>query len=256
MTAIKLYGYATSPYVRKTGCFLHYKGVDFEHVPVNPSNPAETIGFTDGRQVPVLEIDGEWKLESSLHASWLDEVIPEKPLCPPEHAHKIQEIDEWVSNSFLLSMFRNSIDGEMNLKWRSRGWRLAALVSAHTPLPEELRNSWPDRVRSAPFIQHMATQLDLSESAEDMRARIGLELAGLIGDGPFIGGFDQPTMLDFAVFPQLVFGYMFGLEERLSAADHPVTRRWMKRVAKHLPPNPTLLADWMQVKSLEDAFAD
>ena len=36
MANIKLYGYATSPYVRKTGCFLYYKGIDFTHIPVNP----------------------------------------------------------------------------------------------------------------------------------------------------------------------------------------------------------------------------
>ena len=59
MTSVKLYGYATSPFVRKTGCFLYYKGVDFTHVPVNPIAPEETIGFTNGSQVPVLEIDGD-----------------------------------------------------------------------------------------------------------------------------------------------------------------------------------------------------
>ena len=39
MKSINLYGYATSPYVRKTACFLYYKGLDFTHVPVNPFKP-------------------------------------------------------------------------------------------------------------------------------------------------------------------------------------------------------------------------
>ena len=136
MKSIKLYGYATSPYVRKTGCFLYYKGIDFTHVPVNPIKPKATIGHTNGTQVPVLEVDGEWRRESSDHARWLDE----------------------------------------------------------------------------------------------------------------------PTMLDFAVFPQLVFGYMFGLEENLSAATHPVIKGWLKRVSEHLPKNPTLAADKMQVNSLAEAL--
>ena len=256
MKSIKLYGYATSPFVRKTGCFLYYKGLDFTHVPVNPIAPDETIGFTNGTQVPVLEIDGEWRRESSEHAHWLDQLFPEKPLCPPEHAEKIAEIDDWISNTFLLNIFRPAIDGMVDLKARFRGWRLAALVSAHTPLPEEVRHMWPDFVSKAPFIQAMAERMDLSESLADAQLRIGLELVTHIGEGPFMGGFKHPTMLDLAVFPQLVFGFMFGLEPRLSAADHPVIKAWLARVAKHLPANPTLIADWMQIEKLEHALSE
>jgi len=254
MTSVKLYGYCTSPYVRKTGCFLFYKEINFTHIPVNPSDPAETIGFTNGTQVPVLEINGEWKLESSDHAYWLDELFPEKPLCPKDHADKISEIDNWVSNTFLVSIFRFAIDAEMNLDFMFRSWRLAALVSSQTPLSEEIRHMWPLGLRHAPFIQDMAKHMDLTESYEDMQVRIGLELAAHIGDGPFMGGFQEPTMLDLAVFPQVIFGYMFGLEERLSSAEHPVIKAWMQRVAKHLPQNPTLAPNWMQLNALTDAL--
>ena len=68
MAQIKLYGYATSPYVRKNRCFLYYKGIDFTYVPVSPLKPRATIGHTNGTQVPVLEVDGEWRRESSDHA--------------------------------------------------------------------------------------------------------------------------------------------------------------------------------------------
>jgi len=227
MKTVKLYGYATSPYVRKVGCFLYYKGIEFEHVPVNPINPAATIGHTKGTQVPVLEIDGEYRRESSELAFWLDEVFPEKPLCPAEHRKKIKAIDAWISDTFLISIFRSAIDGELDLNMRFRAWRLAALVSAHTPLP-----------------------VDLTESAKDMNMRIGMELIAHIGEGPYMGGFDKPTMLDFAVFPQLVWGYMFGLEKYLSAARSPVLKDWMRRVSEHLPSNPTLVSDEMLVNPL------
>jgi glutathione S-transferase len=70
-----------------------------------------------------------------------------------------------------------------------------------------------------------------------------------------MGELDQPSMLDFAVFPQLVFGYMFGLEERCSAANHhPAIKDWLRRVAKHLPKNPTLAADRMQIHALSSVF--
>ena len=96
--------------------------------------------------------------------------------------------------------------------------------------------------------------MDLTESYEDMQVRIFSELAGHIGDGPYMGGLDQPTMLDFAVFPQLVFSYMFGLQETLSAATDPVIEGWLQRVSQHLPKNPTLAADKMQVNSLAEAL--
>jgi hypothetical protein len=127
-------------------------------------------------------------------------------------------------------------------------------VSAQTPLPEQVRHLWPELLKKAPFIQDMAKHMDLTESHRDMQVRVFLELLGHIGDGPYMGGLDQPTMLDLAVFPQLVWGYMFGLEENLSAAKQPVVKDWLKRVSEHLPDNPTLVADEMQINSLAEAL--
>ncbi len=83
-----------------------------------------------------------------------------------------------------------------------------------------------------------------------MQMRIAGELVAHIGEGPYLGGLAQPTMLDLAVFPQLVWGYMFGLEERLSAAAHPVIKAWLRRVAEHLPENPVLAPDELQVQTI------
>ena len=254
MKSIKLYGYATSPFVRKTGCFLYYKGVDFEHVPVNPLKPKATIVHTDGTQVPVLEIDGEWRRESSDHAYWLDELFPEKPLYPSEHRDKIDEIERWITDKYLPSIFRTAIDGKFNRHFVKRAWRLASIVSAQTPLPLPVRLYWPIGLKTAPFIREMAKQFDRNESLEDMQMRLYSELVSHIGNGPFMGELDQPTMLDFAVFPQLVFGYMFGLEEKLNAAKHPAVKTWLARVYEHLPENPTLAPDHMQVHSLKVAL--
>ena len=252
MTEIKLYGYATSPFVRKTACFLYYKGLAFTHVPVNPLDPHTTLAHTNGTQVPVLEIDGEYRRESSEHAYWLDDLYPEKPLCPPAHAEKVKDIDDWISDTYLRSIFR--IDGELDLQFRLRGWRLAALVSAHTPLSSEDQQRWPELLKTMPFIVEMSKSIDASESRDDMRMRIFSELLGHLGSGPYIGELDEPSMLDFAIFPQLVFGYMFGLEETLSAAAHPSVKQWLQRVAQHLPDNPTLVADHMQVNALADGL--
>lgn len=255
MANVKLYGYATSPYVRKTGCFLYYKGIDFTHIPVNPLKVKATIGHTNGTQVPVLEINGKWRRESSDHAQWLDELFPEKPLYPEAHRQKIDHIDRWISNQYLISLFRPAIDGSLNLEFARRAWRLAAIVNADTPLPLPVRLIWPVGLRRARFIQDMSRHIDLTESIDDMRARLFLELIEHIDDGPFLGGLEQPTMLDFAVFPQLIFSYLFGLEEQLSAAAYPPLKDWLKRVSEHLPNNPTLAADKMQVRALSDALS-
>ena len=255
MTTVKLYGYATSPYVRKVGCFLYYKGIDFTHLPVSPLEPHKTIGHTGGAQVPVLEIDGEWRRESSELGKWLDQVFPDKPVYPEAHRAAIDTIDQWISDTFLISQFRGAIDGPMTLGFRHRAWRLAALVDAHTPLPAPVRHGWPQLLKTAPFIQDMAKHMDLNESFKDMQMRIFAQFVGHLGQGPFMGGLDQPTMLDLAIFPQLVFGYMFGLEEQLSAAMHPGIKQWLIAVSGYLPDNPVLAADAMQVRSIADGLA-
>lgn len=256
MKSINLYGYATSPYVRKTACFLYYKGLDFTHVPVNPIKTKGTIGHTNGTQVPVLEIDGEWRRESSDHAHWLDEIFPEKPLYPLEHQQKIDQIDDWISHKYLPSLFRGAIDGPFDRNFIKRSWRLAALVNAQTPLPFYIRFIWPFGLRRARFINDMSQHIDFSLSIKDMYMQLFMELLEHIGDGPFMGELEKPTMLDFAVFPQLVFGYMFGLEEQLSAAKHPTIKAWLARVSEHLPENPLLASDKMQVNSLKEALSN
>ena len=75
MAKIRLYGYSTSPFVRKLGCCLYYKQLPFEFVPVDPTNP-EQIAFTGQTQVPVLQIDDEWRNDSTPLALWLDELFP------------------------------------------------------------------------------------------------------------------------------------------------------------------------------------
>ena len=256
MTDIKLYGYATSPYVRKVGCFLYYKKLEFEHVAINPLEAEERLSFIGGTQVPVLVIDGEARRESSELAFWLDEKFSERPLCPAAHRETILKLDDWISNTFLTSIFRAALDGEMTLQKRYRFWRLAALVSAGSPMPSKICHMWPDFVSTAPFIQEMRKHVNMDESAGEMAARIGMELAAHIGDGSYMGGLSEPSMLDLAVLPQLVFGVLGGLEDGLTAARHPVIKAWIERMMAHLPANPTLVEDYMVVKSVSDALAE
>lgn len=252
MPKIRLYGYATSPFVRKTAAFLYFKQLEFEHVPVNPADPTETIGHTGGTQVPVLEVDGEWRTESSEHALWLDELYPERPLCEPEHGDQILEIDRWVSD-FLHAGFRAITEGPMSAQMRMYLWRMAEIVNAHTPLPDEIRNSWPELVREAPFIRAMVDRMNLEESYPDMETRYGLELIARLGDGPFLGGLAKPSMADLALFPNIAFSFMVGLADEPEVARVAPLMAWFNRLASLLPENPILVRDFFIVNPLKRA---
>jgi len=242
---IKLYGYSTSPFVRKVAACLYYKQLPFEHVPVNPVDPSNVIAITGKRQVPVLTIGDDWKMDSTPIAIWLDERFPERPLLPSDAQARarIMEIDDWMNDMFLPSYFRGALDGKKDLNSKFMGWRLAAIVSAHTPLPEHIRHRWPELLGYAPFIVKMVEGLDRDESLKDMQMRLGMEMLGHLGSGPFMGGSDVPSLADLSLFPQLVFPYMAGLSAAIPTDAAPPLKAWRQAVAKHLPRNPILVPD-------------
>lgn len=251
MTDIKLYGYSTSPFVRKVGCCLYYKQLPFEFVPVNPVDSKE-IGFTGQTQVPVLQIGEEWRKDSTPLAQWLDERFPDRPLLgnSDSERNQILAMDKWVTDSVILSLFRSAYDAEMTAQYRHRAWRLASIVSSQTPLPEEIRAAWPDLLKMAPFIKHMMIDVDQSETLNDMIGRVGLELIENLQGGPFFGGREQPSLVDFAVFPQVVFGYMVGMEQDLLIALEPSLKNWLNNMKSIMPKNPLLVPDFMIVNQL------
>jgi len=248
---VKLYGYSTSPFVRKVGCCLYYKDLPFEFIPVNPMEPKE-IAFTGQTQVPVLQIGNEWRTDSTPLAIWLDESFPEKPLLgkTPQERESILAMDSWVTDSLILAGFRSAYEGEMNAKFRHRAWRLAAIVSSQTPLPDEMRNAWPDLLKTAPFIKHMMCHADESETLSEMLARVPLQLIGNLQGGPFFGGRKEPSLVDFAIFPQVVFMYMVGIDQHLGLTLAPPLNNWLNNMKPLMPKNPLLVPDFMIVNDL------
>ncbi len=257
MADIKLYGYSTSPYVRKVGCCLYYKQLPFEFVPVNPIDNRQ-IKFTRQTQVPVLQMGNEWRLDSTPLALWLDELFPDRPLFgrTPEEREDILAVDKWVSESLIVSGFKTVYETPMNARLRAMAWRLANIVSSQTPLPDEVRNAWPQLLKTAPFIKHMVRCADTSESAKAMRDRVGIELFQHFGGGPFFGARTEPSLLDFAIFPQLVFAFMVGTEDELAIAQIAELRDWIVRMMQYLPQNPLLVPDYMIIHSLEGAMGE
>jgi len=251
VTDIKLYGYSTSPYVRKVGCCLYYKDLPFEFVPVNPIDSKE-IAFTGQTQVPVLQIGDMWRTDSTPLAIWLDELFPEKPLFgnTEQERESILALDSWVTDSLILAGFRSVYEGEMNAKFRHRAWRLGAIVSSQTPVSDEIRNAWPDLLKTLPFIKHMMCKLDTSESLAEMQARVPLQLIENLQGGPFFGGRENPSLVDFAIFPQVVFSYMVGMDQHLGITLEPSLNNWLNNMKPFFPKNPLLVPDFMIVNEL------
>lgn len=254
MTAdITLYGYTTSPFVRKVSCYLYYKGLPFEFVGVSPVEPDKTIGFTGGTQVPVLKIGGEWRTDSSPIGHWLEELYPQKPLLGISEAERktITKIDDWASEQFIPGMiFRSAVDGEKNEAFKKRAWRLAEIVSSGATLPDHIQKAWPDVISTAPFIQRMVNELDRSEPLLAMQQRLIVELTAHLGEGPFLGGLSAPSLADFAIYPQIMFNYQVGLINNLILLEHPTLAPWLERVAATLPRNPWCVNESIIVNEL------
>ena len=111
MADIKLYGYSTSPFVQKVACYLYYKELPFEFVPVNLIGQPE-LAFTGQTQVPVLKIDDEWRLDSTPLGIWLDQRFPDKPLLGQnqEQRELILNIDRWITDGYIAAIFRTMVD--------------------------------------------------------------------------------------------------------------------------------------------------
>jgi len=241
---IKLYSYPTSPFAQKVSCYLKYKNLDFEFIGVNPMTNAE-IRFTKQKQVPVLEIGGEWRKESSELGMWLDELYPDKSIIPSDDSgrEKILKIDRWITDSLIPTNFRRVVEWENTFFSIQNGWKLARAVHAASRIPWYARLLWPFAVKKAPFIVNMVKALDLNESMADRVARLQSEFIEHLGNGPFLGGQDQPTLADLSAFPIIVAPHFMGMKTVTPMLNDPIVREWSRLVHTHLPENPLLIDD-------------
>jgi glutathione S-transferase len=244
MDKITLYGYATSPFVMKVGCYLQYKKLPFEFVPVNPVTPTQ-IKFTQQRQVPVLKIGDEWRKDSSQLGIWLDEHFPEKSIMGGAQREEVLAIDDWVSEHLIPARFRAAVQWESTFDAIRNGWTLSTAVNAGTPIPKIVRLLWPFFVRKAGFIVDMVKQLDLNESMPDMRQRLCTEFVTHLADGPFLGGLVQPSLADLSAYPTIVAGHLMGMRGKSAMLEHKAVIDWSRRVQTTLPDNPLLVPDYL-----------
>lgn len=244
MPHVTLYGYPTSPYVMKVACYLKYKKIPYDYVPVNPVSPVQ-IKFTGQRQVPVLTIGDEWRKDSTPLGIWLNENFPERNILGDSKAdtQHILAIDRWISDHLITSVFRSAVDWESAWDSMRDGWLLARAVNNATPIPAFARVLWPFLVRRAKFIVDMVERLDRTESMSAMRERMRSEFLEHLGDGPFLGGRDTISLADLSAYPTIVSGYLMGMHQDVPFLRDDKVIAWCGRMQAKLPDNPLLVPD-------------
>lgn len=244
MSNIQLFTYPTSPYGQKVSCYLKFKKLDFRFIGVNPLTN-DQIKFSRQRQVPILQIGDEWRKDSSELGLWLEELYPDKSILPssPDDQIKVLEVDRWISDELIPSMFRGAYEWQSNYNSITNCWKLARAVSSATPLPSYVRLIWPLGVKRAPFIVDMVKQLDLTESMDAMYSRLQNEFVSKLEGAEFLGGQAQPSIADLSAFPIIVNAYMMGMRSKTFLLDKPEIKAWAKRVSVYLPENPLLVPD-------------
>jgi glutathione S-transferase len=227
----------------KVSCYLAYKKLDYQFVGVNPLTYRQ-VAFTNKRQVPVIQINDEWKLESSEIGMWLEARYPGDQLLGISEADQaaILELDKWVSDKLIPSLFRITVDWPSIGIGLKNGWKLARAVNQATPIPFWALFLWPVLIRKAKFITAMMVNLNRSEKLEHGQKKLVEQFITHLDGGPFLGGMSTPTLADLSAFSIIVFPDRFGLQGDTDWITNPVVVKWIHAVQKRLPENPFLVS--------------
>jgi len=242
---LRLYSYALSPFAAKVHCYLCYKGLEFETFYVNPLRVREELPL--GHQIPVLEIDGEYKNDSTPIGLWLEQRFPQRPKLLPEDQRdqaRVLAIDRWVTDSLIPVVMRMMLAiGEplrVRVRNRSRGARvLNATVPVGIPLP--LRLVYPFVIARVGFLQRMVAVTDLSRPNVEVFAAAIDELVEHIAAGLFLGGLNSPSLADCSAYAQLALPYLAGYDGVDAFTRNRAVFDWFVRVGAVLEGTTALL---------------
>ena len=239
---IRLYTYAMSPFAAKVHCFLLYKGLDFECFYINPLRVKQDLPV--GRQIPVVRIGDECRADSTPIGLWLDERFPDQPrLLPAEgpERERLLAIDTWVSNCLIPGSFRSypgdGIDHILN------GWKLSHVMAntAQGGLPLWLRAAWPLLITRVGFVRRLVALADDGLPVRESKLKLYDEFLAHLGDGPFLGGRDEPSLPDLAAYPQFALYYITGFRGGEDILERPALMEWLGRMRPYVDRNPPMV---------------
>jgi len=114
--SITLYGATLSPFVRKIRIFLAEKGLDYEHVQIDPFNkPADYENMSPFGRIPALKDGDKTLADSAVICSYLEEKYPGPPLYPSDPYLKARTLwfekfgDYELAPQTTFRVFRNRV---------------------------------------------------------------------------------------------------------------------------------------------------
>ncbi len=191
---IRLFTQSMNPFTEKVAAALALKRLPFERVV--SEDPEDVRRWSPiARTLPVLEVEGRRKADSTEIVRWLDELFPEPPLysSDPRTADAQRNLADWSDNSF---------------SWYWNRWRAARYPQPGDEAPIE--DSLIARIKGqigrtlGPSLGHaLRTRADLRELEiiRELQDRMD-DLVGFLGDRPFFHA-DEPSIADLSVYAML-----------------------------------------------------
>lgn len=81
---LKLHGFSVSNYTNMVKQCLLEKGVEFEQLPVRPSQDDEFLAMSPMGKIPCLETEGGYLIETPVILEYLEDIYPDPPMYPSQ----------------------------------------------------------------------------------------------------------------------------------------------------------------------------
>ncbi|MEE4378078.1 MAG: glutathione S-transferase family protein [Candidatus Competibacteraceae bacterium] len=248
---ILLYVDATDPYSAMVNCWLDYKGLEFSVIHVSPLSRRQ-IGFTAQSTLPVLKIGDEWRVGSLQIGLWLEERFPDKPLLGRTRAQRelILQLNLWVDNQMISALLGGYLRNGRFLDKVRNGWRLSAVLNRARPFSPLVRLIWPIILQRR--LNNNASVAAAQQPMHEIDLQVCREWLERLGQGPFLGELNEPSLADLGAFPQWLLPYRLGLHWHHAFLEFPAILNWMQRVQATLPANPLLVSEDFLVRPFPD----
>ena len=231
MKTLTLYQFELCPYCHKVKAGLELKGLPHRRVEVNPMNKKEIkhLGASpEGRKkVPVVELGGEIRRESSAILRWLDEVAEgDRMLNVADDATRARadEIDAWVDRD-LIQILPTVLYGTWSESIHAA--KLTATTSNFSRF-DNLRVSVFGSVVMKLIAKRILKRRGEGKSGPELFEAQLDQLETYIGEQPFLTG-DAPTFADASAHGALTCVRDFPAFARVQARPRIVA--WYERVA-------------------------
>lgn len=239
---VTLYTWAMSPFAAKVHCFLLFKAIPFECFYIHPFRVKQDL--PTGSQIPVLTIGNESRADSTPIGLWLDERFPDAPRLLPDDGgarDELLKIDDWVTHCLIPASFRlfpgNGLDRVIN------SWKLSEVMgkTASGGLPWTVRAAWPLVVTWMPFARQLRAMADDGLPLDASKRKVYGAFIRLLEGGPFLAGRTEPSLPDFAAYPQFALFHMTGFRGGGDILDYAEIMAWLGRMRPFVSGTPPLM---------------